>query len=96
MIIYVDKWAKFPKRQPEFIPKVFFGNVEYYLIYEFEKETHMLAYIHWADKVNEDTEGIQLFLEYRSHEFIDAYAIDRCIGFFKINRIFYIVDKEEE
>ncbi|CAI2197278.1 11719_t:CDS:2, partial [Funneliformis geosporum] len=35
-VMYVDKWANFPKRKPEFIPKVFSGNVEYYLVYEFD------------------------------------------------------------
>lgn len=94
--MYVDKWANFPRKTPEFIPKVFFGNVEYYLVYEFEEETHMLAYVHWADKVKEDDVGLLLFLEYGSHEFIDAYAIDRCVGFLKIGRNYYIVDKEEE
>ena len=42
--MYIDKWANFPKKIPEFIFKVFFGNIEYYLTYEFEGEMHMLAY----------------------------------------------------
>ena len=92
--MYVDKWANFPKRIPEFIPKTFFGNVKYYLLYEFEQEMHMLAYIQWAASVKEDNVGVLSFLDYGAHEFIDAHAIDHCVEFFKINRIYYIVDKE--
>jgi len=90
----IDKWINFPKKTPEFISKVFYGNIEYYLTYEFEEKIHMLAYIHWTNKVEEDNMGLLSFLGYGSYEFIDAYAIDHCVGFIKINRIYYIVDKE--
>ena len=92
--MYIDKWVNFPRKIPEFIFKVFFGNIEYYLTYEFEGEMHMLAYIHWANQVKKDDIGLLSFLGYGSHQFIDACAIDRCVGFIKINRIYYIIDKE--
>ena len=90
----VDKWANFLKKPSEFILKMFFGNVEYYLAYEFEEKMHMLAYIHWTNEVKEDNTGLLSFQGYGSHEFIDAYAIDHCVGFIKINQLYYIVDKE--
>ena len=65
--MYIDKWANFPKKIPEFIFKVFFGNIEYYLTYEFEGEMHMLAYIHWANQVKKDDIGLLSFLEYGLH-----------------------------
>ena len=86
--------GQFFKKNIKIYTQNIFGNVKYYLLYEFEQEMHMLAYIQWAANVKEDNVGLLSFLEYGSHEFIDAHAIDRCIGFFKINRIYYIVDKE--
>lgn len=91
----VDKWTNFPRRTPEFISKAFFGNIEYYLAYEFEEETHMLAYIHWTNEVEVDNIGLLSFSGYGPHEFIDVCAIDHCVGFIKINQVYYIIDKEE-
>ena len=89
----VDKWAAFPKKPPEFILQKFYGNVEYYLTYEFDGKIHMLAYIHWAANIKEDVELLS-FSRYGAYEFIDAFAIDHCVGFFNLNRINYIIDKE--
>jgi hypothetical protein len=92
----VDKWATFPKKPSEFILCKFYGNIEYYLTYEFEGEIHMLAYIHWATNVEEDSVGLLSFSKYGAHEFIDACAIDHCVGFFNHNGIYSIIDKEFE
>jgi hypothetical protein len=54
----------------------------------------MLAYIHWATNVREDNVGLLSFPKHGAHEFIDAFAIDHCVGFFNLNGIYYIVDKE--
>ena len=89
----VDKWAAFPKRPSEFILQKFYGNVEYYLTYEFEGKIHMLAFIHWATNVKEDSVGLQSFSKYGAYEFIDACAIGHCVGFFNRNGIYYIIDK---
>ena len=90
----VDKWAAFPKRQPEYISKKFYGNVEYYLVYEFDSKTYMLAYIHWAADIEQDNIGLLSFSRYGTYEFIDIYAIDHCVGFFQLGNIYYIIDKE--
>src|SRR6266498_2360118 len=92
----VDKWASFPRKTPEFIPQKFYGQVEYYLAYRFNKKTYMLAYIHWAADIREDSVGLISFQRYGAHEFIDAFAIDHCVGFFQLRNTYYIIDKEHE
>ncbi|PKY57509.1 hypothetical protein RhiirA4_478620 [Rhizophagus irregularis] len=41
-------------------------------------------YIHWAADVREDSAGLISFQKSGAHEFIDASAIDYCVGFFQI------------
>ncbi len=77
----VDKWAAFPKRPSEFILQKFYGDVEYYLTYEFDEKIHMLAYIHWATNIKKDNVELLSFTRYGTHEFIDVFAIDHCVGF---------------
>lgn len=89
----VDKWAIFPKKPPEFILQKFYGNVEYYLVYEFDGETYMLAYIQWAKNVKKDNIGLLSFSKYGNYEFIDICAINYCVGFFKVDNTYYIIDK---
>ena len=90
----VDKWAAFPKKPSEFILQNFYGIIEYYLTYEFKRKIHMLAYIHWTTNIREDSIGLLSFSKYGAHEFIDACAIDHCVGFFNCNGVNYIIDKE--
>ncbi len=92
----MDKWAAFPKRSSEFILQKFYGNIEYYLTYEFDGKIYILAYIHWVANVKKDHIDLLSFSEFGAHEFIDAFAIDHCIGFFNLNRMYYIIDKEFE
>ena len=54
----------------------------------------MLANIRWLNKVNEDMFGITSFIGNGATQFIDIIAIDRCVGFMKIGRKTYIIDKE--
>src|SRR6266487_5540937 len=90
----VDKWASFPKREPEYVVRKFYGNIEYYLVYDFDGETHMLAYIHWTANIEKDSVGLLSFSRYSSYEFIDVFAIDYCVGFIKLGYTYYIIDKE--
>ena len=90
----VDKWASFPRKTPEYILQDFYGQVEYYLVYEFEEQTYMLAYVHWAANIIEDNIGLISFQKYGAHEFIDVFAIDRCVGFFQLRNTYYVIDKE--
>ncbi|PKY53131.1 hypothetical protein RhiirA4_471179 [Rhizophagus irregularis] len=54
----------------------------------------MLAYIQWTSPVNEDDVGVKTFRRTGAYEFVDASAIDHCVGFIEIDKLFYIIDKE--
>ncbi|CAG8472853.1 7004_t:CDS:2 [Scutellospora calospora] len=94
--IEVDIYANYPKRPSVFKIQNFYAIVEYYLLYEFEGSKAMLAYIQWTSTVEEDSVGVKKFSRFRSYAFINASAIDRCVGFVEIDRLFYIVDKEAD
>ena len=64
--------------------------------HEFERKIHMLAYIHWTTNVKEDSVGLLSFSRFGAYEFINACAIDHCVGFFNCNEVFYIIDKEDK
>jgi hypothetical protein len=56
----------------------------------------MLAYVECANISDKKTSefGIKTFHHFGCKEFIDVQAIKRCIGFFKINNKYYILDKK--
>ena len=54
----------------------------------------MLAKVTWSNEVNEDALGIVFFIGDGSTQFIDVTAIVRCVGFMKLGRKTYIIDKE--
>ena len=56
----------------------------------------MLAYIQWATEIHIDKYNNKTFNGYGAYEFIDVEFIDRCVGFMRINNIFYIFDKENQ
>jgi hypothetical protein len=57
----------------------------------------MLAYVECANISDKKISkfGIRTFNHFGRKEFIDVQAIKRCIGFFKINNEYYILDKKE-
>ena len=54
----------------------------------------MLANVTWSNKVTKDALDTTFFIGNGSTQFIDITAIDRCIGFIKLGRKTYIIDKE--
>ena len=54
----------------------------------------MLAYINWSTPVSTDSAGLKYFTKFAGYDFIDIIAIDRCVGFIKVDSKYYIVDKE--
>ena len=56
----------------------------------------MLAYIEWANISDEKSYkfGIKKFHYFGHKEFINVQAIKRCVGFFKVNNEYYILDKK--
>ncbi len=55
----------------------------------------MFAYVHKIDKYEEDNYGQIYFSKFGSFQFIEIIGIDRCVGFFKIENLFYILDREK-
>lgn len=91
----VDKWAHIPSATPEFIIKTFYAQVNYFLVYKYKDQEKMLANIKWTSEINEDALGTTFFIgNDGSTQFIDVTAIDRCVGFMKLGRKTYIIDKE--
>jgi hypothetical protein len=90
----IDKWAHIPRATPEFIVKTFYAQVNYFLVYKYKDQEKMLANVKWTSEVNEDALGTIFFVGDGSTQFIDVTTIDRCVGFMKLGRKTYIIDKE--
>ncbi|CAB4378273.1 unnamed protein product [Rhizophagus irregularis] len=54
----------------------------------------MLVNVTWTNEVNVDSFGTTSFVGDSSTQFIDVTAINRCVGFMKLGRKTYIIDKE--
>ncbi|CAG8761433.1 16541_t:CDS:2, partial [Rhizophagus irregularis] len=90
----IDKWAHLPSAIPEFVTKSFYAQVNYYFLYGYMDQKIMLANVTWTNEVNEDSLGTTSFVGDGSTQFIDVTAINRCVGFMKLGRKTYIIDKE--
>ena len=91
----IDKWAHIPSATPEFVIKTFYAQVNYFLVYKYMNQEKMLANVKWTSETNEDALGTTFFVgDGGSTQFIDITAIDRCVGFMKLVRKTYIIDKE--
>lgn len=55
----------------------------------------MFAYVHKVDKYEEDNYKQIYFSKFSGFQFIEVIGIDRCVGFFKIGNLFYILDREK-
>ena len=71
-----------------------FGEVEYFIMHKHNESERMFAYIRKIDKYMDDNYGQIYFNKFGSFQFIEVIGIDRCIGFFRIENLFYILDKE--
>jgi hypothetical protein len=76
--------------------KPFYGRVLYYLVHEHANEKHMLAYVHNAYDVRQELYGLQTFKKFSAKEFINVSTIKRCVAFFKIGALSYVLEKPEE
>ncbi|CAB4433472.1 unnamed protein product [Rhizophagus irregularis] len=79
---------------PEFVTKSFYAQVNYFFLYRYMDQKIMLANVTWTNEVNEDSLGTTSFVGDGSTQFIDVTAINRCVGFMKLGRKTYIIDKE--
>lgn len=90
----IDIYANNRKRAPVFETKSFYGNIKYYIAYKFNNEDCMLACINWTTPVMEDSVGLKYFQQFSGYDFIDVTTIDHCVGFIKVDNLYYIVDNE--
>lgn len=71
-----------------------FGEVEYFIMHKYNESDRMFAYVRKIDKYEVDNYGQIYFNKFGSFQFIEVIGIDRCVGFFKIENLFYILDRE--
>jgi hypothetical protein len=71
-----------------------FGEVEYFITHKYNELERMFTYVRKINKYEEDNYGQIYFNNFSSYQFIEVIGIDRCVGFFKIGNLFYILDRE--
>ena len=76
------------------ISEEIFGEAEYFITYKHNELDRMFAYIQKTDRYEVDDYGQIYFNRFGSFQFIEIIGIDRCVGFFKIENVFYILDRE--
>ena len=79
-----------------YVNKELYGRVEYFFVHTFKGVERMLAYVQWTAEVHIDKYGNKTFNGYDTYDFIEVECIDRCVGFIRINNVYYIFDKENQ
>lgn len=64
-------------------------------MHKYNESERMFAYIRKVDECYEDNYGQLYFNKFSRYQFIEVIGIDRCVGFFKIENLFYILDREK-
>ena len=83
--------ANAPRRLVE---EEIYGEVEYFIVHKYNELDRIFAYIRKINKYETDNYGQIYFNKFSSFQFIEVIGIDRCVGFFKIENLFYILDRE--
>ena len=63
-------------------------------MHKYNELERIFAYVQKIDKYEEDNYGQLYFNKFGSFHFIEVIGINRCVGFFKIENLFYILDRE--
>lgn len=71
----------------------FFGQVQYYFVHRFQGEDQILAYIENAQNVKKNKDGTYTFEKYGIFEFVNVNTIQKCVGFWKVGKIYTIIIK---
>jgi hypothetical protein len=71
-----------------------YGEVEYFIMHKHNGSDRMFAYVRKINKYEDDNYGQIYFNNFGNYQFIEVIGIDRCVGFFKIENLFYILDRE--
>ena len=59
------------------------------------EENRIFAYVHKIDNYEVDNYGQIYFKRQSNFQFIEVIGIDRRVGFFKVENLFYILDREK-
>ncbi|CAG8836239.1 14156_t:CDS:2, partial [Cetraspora pellucida] len=82
-----------PKNTQKYKLQQFFGRVHYYFHYVFHGRYQLLAYIHNAKNVQKGLYDLYSFEEFGDYEFVDVSRIQRCVGFLRVGKSYYVIDK---
>jgi len=63
-------------------------------MHKYNESERMFAYVRKIDKYEQDNYEQIYFNKLGSFQFIEVIGIDRCVGFFKIENLFYILNRE--
>jgi len=64
-------------------------------VHQYGEMISMFAYVQWVGTLTNSGNGLKTFRQWRAREVIDVSAIDRCVGFFKLEMTQYvIIDRE--
>jgi len=63
-------------------------------MHKYNESERIFAYVQKIDKYEQDNYEQIYFNKLSSFQFIEVIGIDRCVGFFKIENLFYILDRE--
>ena len=63
-------------------------------MHKYNESERMFAYVQKIDKYEQDNYEQIYFNKLSSFQFIEVIGIDRCVGFFKIENLFYILNRE--
>src|ERR1051325_3079346 len=91
-----DIYAAFPNWESVFRVEEFYCCIEYFMVHGYKKNSRIVAYVQWTQQVSENEWGLKFFKGYGAKQFIDVCVIDRCIGFLKVENLYYIIDKKVE
>ncbi|KAF0460896.1 transposase domain-containing protein [Gigaspora margarita] len=76
--------------------EIHYGRVLFYFVHEYFGQKNMLAYVEHAYDVKHGLYDLKTFSKFGVHEWISASSIKKCVGFFKIDNFYFILEKPDE
>lgn len=93
--ITTDKDARYANAPRRLVQEEIYGEVEYFIKHMHNEENRIFAYVRKIDNYEVDNYGQIYFKKQSNFQFIEVIGIDRCVGFFKVENLFYILDREK-
>ena len=64
------------------------------MVHKYKGIPRIVAFVQWTNQIVKDTYGLKMFKGFGAKQFIDVCVIDHCIGFLKVENMYYVIDKE--